>query len=115
MSISSRNRMPSNENNYCTDLGVSTLVANYATPSTSRDATSKPRRNFPAKSKWGNRTIKQSDLEIHGSTDVVLSGLLAEAHKFLLPKSSYDRKLKAIWEDFIDFCNAHKLVALPAS
>ncbi|CAG8651577.1 23784_t:CDS:2, partial [Gigaspora rosea] len=46
---------------------------------------------------------------------VVLSGLLAQAHKFLLPKSSYDRKLKAIWEDFIDFCNAHELVALPAS
>ncbi|CAG8596490.1 44464_t:CDS:2 [Gigaspora margarita] len=52
-----------------------------------RDATSKSRRNFPAKSKWGNRTIKQSELEIHGT----------------------------IWEDFIDFCNAHELVALLAS
>ncbi|CAG8668820.1 22659_t:CDS:2, partial [Gigaspora rosea] len=29
--------------------------------------------------------------------------------------SLYDRELKAIWEDFIDFCNTHELVALPAS
>ncbi|CAG8799987.1 24180_t:CDS:2, partial [Cetraspora pellucida] len=113
--VSSCNGMSSNNNNYRTNLDFSSLVADYVASPTSGDSTSKFRRNFPSKPKWINRAIEQPKLEVYGNTNDFLNGLLVQAHNVLLPRSSYDHKLKAIWGDFIDFCNAYKLVALPAS
>ncbi|CAG8688972.1 7579_t:CDS:2 [Cetraspora pellucida] len=61
-----------------------------------------------------SRTTKQLKLEIYGSTNAVLSNLLSQAQSILLPKSSYDHKLIAVWGDFVNFCNAYGLVTLPA-
>ncbi|CAG8780245.1 670_t:CDS:2, partial [Ambispora leptoticha] len=85
--ISPCNRMPGNYNNYHTDLGIGPMV---------------------------DRTIEQQKLEIHGNSDDILNKFLSCAQNILLPKSLYDKKLKAIWHDFADFCRAHNLTPLPS-
>ncbi|CAG8727024.1 3002_t:CDS:1, partial [Racocetra fulgida] len=51
----------------------------------------------------------------HGNTPAILRKLLQQANKFLEPQSSYDRKLQKIWENFVSFCQIHRIGYLPAT
>lgn len=60
------------------------------------------------------RTIEKPKLEISGSKSLFLESLLNKAYEALEPKSTYGRRLAALWNEFEAFCKCNMLRPCPA-
>ncbi|CAG8668635.1 22014_t:CDS:2, partial [Dentiscutata erythropus] len=64
--------------------------------------------------KCSARTMQKPTLDIPSNNSSFLNKLLEKVYEYIAPNSAYKKRLRNLWDEFVDFCKVHNLPSFPA-